>query len=148
MEEKEPARRVRTALSLECGVCRAPAPDHLHFGGKQQGKYKDFLSLLGSLWGLRQQSVKSKFLVREVLTQFCEGRKCLSKYWKILYNRSLLLFLPGLFPSYMSESEAEGPKEMQDRSRSLRRLRGWQELCQLSLQQMSQHWDDPGPASG
>ena len=36
MEEKEPARRVRTVLSLECGVCSAPAPDHLHFGGKHK----------------------------------------------------------------------------------------------------------------
>ena len=38
MEEKESARRVRTVLSLDCGVCSAPAPDHLHFGGKERVK--------------------------------------------------------------------------------------------------------------
>ena len=27
-------KRAAPALTLTCGVCCAPAPDHLHFGGK------------------------------------------------------------------------------------------------------------------
>ena len=27
-------KRPPAALTLTCGVCSAPAPDHLHFGGK------------------------------------------------------------------------------------------------------------------
>ena len=27
-------RRAPNVLSLRCGVCQAPAPNHLHFGGK------------------------------------------------------------------------------------------------------------------
>ena len=27
-------KRAPTALTVECGVCLGPAPDHLHFGGK------------------------------------------------------------------------------------------------------------------
>ena len=26
-------KRAPTALTIECGVCLGPAPDHLHFGG-------------------------------------------------------------------------------------------------------------------
>ena len=26
-------KRAPTALTVECGVCSGPAPDHLHFGG-------------------------------------------------------------------------------------------------------------------
>ena len=27
-------KRAPTALTVECGVCLGPAPDHLHFGGR------------------------------------------------------------------------------------------------------------------
>ena len=33
MPENGKKRRAPTALCRECGVCTAPAPDHLHFGG-------------------------------------------------------------------------------------------------------------------
>ena len=35
-EPEPPSRRPRapTALTVECGVCSEPAPDHLHFGGE------------------------------------------------------------------------------------------------------------------
>ena len=29
----EAIKRAQALLCLECGVCGAPAPDHLHFGG-------------------------------------------------------------------------------------------------------------------
>lgn len=37
-EPEPPSRRPRapTALTVECGVCSEPAPDHLHFGGTVQ----------------------------------------------------------------------------------------------------------------
>ena len=49
MEEKEPARRVRTLLSIDCGVCSAPAPDHKHFGGKHH-LLKEFWATFGLFW--------------------------------------------------------------------------------------------------
>ena len=37
-------KRPPAALNLTCGVCSAPAPDHLHFGGKVE-MTKIFISL-------------------------------------------------------------------------------------------------------
>ena len=37
-------KRPPAALTLTCGVCSAPAPDHLHFGGKVE-MTKIFISL-------------------------------------------------------------------------------------------------------
>ena len=31
----QPKKRAPTALTVECGVCHGPAPDHVHFGGKE-----------------------------------------------------------------------------------------------------------------
>ena len=29
-------KRFAASLTLSCGVCSAPAPDHMHFGGRQK----------------------------------------------------------------------------------------------------------------
>ena len=34
MEDNPNARKSSTLLTLKCGVCSEPAPDHYHFGGK------------------------------------------------------------------------------------------------------------------
>ena len=31
----QPKKRAPTALTVECGVCYGPAPDHVHFGGME-----------------------------------------------------------------------------------------------------------------
>ena len=33
---KQHKKRAPTALTVECGVCAGPAPDHIHFGGDWQ----------------------------------------------------------------------------------------------------------------
>ena len=39
-------KRPPAPLNLTCGVCSAPAPDHLHFGGKVRFLWSLFTTLL------------------------------------------------------------------------------------------------------
>ena len=63
-------------------------------------------------------------------------------------SRSVLLLLPGVFPSDSEASPEERAEEMQERDGGLSGVPVSQELYSLSLQQMSQHWDESRASQG
>ena len=127
-EEQEPgARRQRapTALTMKCGVCYAPAPDHIHFGGQSVGQCR-----------VKMSSLLDK----------CDppGSPQCNDWHSVTFSKVLLL-LQGVL---QAESHEAGEGEVQVQWGGLSGHQSGQEVCGLQVQEVSPHRDGPLASPG